>query len=350
MWPATDLTEELGVRAPILQAPMWGGIATPELAAAVGEAGGVGALGTADMPSDRIADAVAAVRARTDAPLHLDLALAPPTGDGAPVARASAALHPFREELDLDAPDVSPEPEPPTLERQVEAVCGARPAVVSVTGGVPPETVLRTVRSTGALVLATATTVTEGIMLADTGLVDVIVAQGAEAGGPRATFAVPADHGLVGTLALVQGLRAAVRRPVIAAGGIMTGEAIRAALALGAVGVMMGTAFVAVDESGADGTYANAVKTARDDGTVVTRAFTGRPERVVRNRFVMEVADAPIADYPAQAALTAPIRRAAAERRMPELRALRAGQGAALARRVPVGDLMTALEAETGMA
>jgi len=350
MWPATQITDEFGLRAPVLQAPMAGGVAGPDLAAAVGAAGGMGALGTADMTPDAIAESVRAVRARTQAPLHLNLTVPGGSAAGAPAESASAALDPCRAELGLETPHALPEPTEPGLQGQLEAVCAAQPAVVSFTGGVPPAWALRAVRSTGALVLATATTVSEGLMLEDAGLIDVIVAQGAEAGGPRGTFAVPAEHGLVGTLALVQGLRATLRRPVIAAGGIMTGQAVRATLALGAVGVLMGTAFLAVDESGADRAYANAVKTARDDGTTVTTAYTGRPGRALRTRFTMEMADAPVAAYPTQAALTAPLRTAARAQGLPELRALWAGQGAALARRVTVADLMDALETEAASA
>lgn len=349
----TDLGRRLGLRVPIVQAPMAGGASPPALAAAVAEAGGLGSLGAGYLEAESISAQIAETRGRLGTrPFQVNL-FAPRAGvrreDVAEetLARANAALAPFRAELGLETP-APPAAFAPAFEAQVEAVLADPPPVVSFTFGLPGQEVLDAVRQAGCLVMATATTLAEAVQLEDTGRVDVVVAQGAEAGGHRGGFAVEAGHGLVGTLPLVEATVGRLELPVVAAGGIMTGRGVAAALALGAGAAQLGTAFLTTDECGIPQAYKDAVWSGRDDGTVLTRAFSGRPARALNNRFVEEMDEraAAIAPYPAQNALTGDIRRAAAERGRPEFMSLWSGQGAGQGRRVPAGELVAALAAE----
>jgi nitronate monooxygenase len=187
--------------------------------------------------------------------------------------------------------------------------------------------------------MGTATCVADARALEAAG-VDAVCAQGAEAGGHRGTFDRDADPPLVGTMALVPQVVDAVKLPVIAAGGIMDGRGVAAALKLGAQAASLGTAFLLCPEAGTSAPYRAALKRARDDATVITRAFTGRPARALANRFTREMASAPIAPYLAQHNLTREIRAAAARAGDAELLSLWSGQGAALAREMPAGQLV----------
>ncbi len=200
----------------------------------------------------------------------------------------------------------------------------------------------------GILVIGTATTVEEGRALEAAG-VDAIVAQGSEAGGHRGSFLTPPEAPpLIGTLALVPQLVDAVTLPVIASGGVMDGRGVAAALALGASAVQLGTAFLTVEESGASAAYRAALLAAADDATTVTRAFSGRPARGLRNRFIAEVEEAgvPIPPFPLQNALTRPLRNAATAAGAAEAMSLWAGQAAALARRESTAALVGRLVTE----
>jgi len=208
---------------------------------------------------------------------------------------------------------------------------------------------VRALKASGALVVGTATHVEEARQLAAAGC-DAIAAQGAEAGGHRGTFAGRAEDALVGTMALVPAIVDAVKLPVIAAGGIMDGRGILAALALGAVAAQLGTAFLLCDEAGTDPGMRRAVAAAGDTSTTVTRAFTGRAARGIRNRFVTEWGAREPAPFPLQHFLTVDIRAAARKAGRPEFVNLWARQGVARARAVPARDLVRALVAELAAA
>ena len=327
----TRLTAALGIRHPIVLAGMAGGPTTPELVAAVSDAGGLGTFGLTGMSPEAVRAAVSAACGLTSAPIAINVLVAPATPPDPAGSDPRAALAPLRAELGL--PAESPAPPPVATPAELVAAgleAGAR--VVSVGLGDPTE-VRELTRAAGAPLLAMASSVEDAVRAVESGA-DIIVAQGSEAGGHRSTFHVPEDGvvPLVGTFALVPQVVAALDVPVIAAGAVMNGRGLVAALALGADGVQMGTRFLVARESGAPPGYRRRVSTARDTDTVVTRAVSGRPARGIRNRLIatLEAAGSPALGYPGQARATGEVRAAGARADDPEMIALWAGQAAGL--------------------
>jgi nitronate monooxygenase len=228
---------------------------------------------------------------------------------------------------------------------QFEAVLEARPEVFSFTFGVLGAAELARLRSRGIAALGTATTIEEGRILADAG-VDAVVAQGAEAGGHRGTFAASFETSMVSTMHLTREISKFV--PVIASGGIMDGCDIQKAIDNGASAVQLGTAFLPCPESGAAPVYKRALLSAKSDKTVITRAYSGRPARGLRNEFIirLENNEDAILPYPLQNALTRPMRNAAAERGNADYLSLWAGQGVGHCRAMPAGELVKTLISE----
>jgi nitronate monooxygenase len=223
-------------------------------------------------------------------------------------------------------------------EERLAALLEIRPAVASFHFGLPDEGALEAIREAGCRVLSSATTVAEAEQLAERGA-DAVIAQGAEAGGHRGSFLVAGDDGPVGTLALVPQVVDAIDVPVIAAGGIGDGRGLAAALALGAGGAQIGTAFLVCPEAAIHPLHRAALRSARAEATTITRAFSGRPARAIRNRAVKEAGDDPL-PYPAQMSMSGPLGAAAAERGSGEFLAMWAGQGAPLVRELPAAQLV----------
>ena len=342
----TALCERLGVDLPLFLAPMAGGPSTPALCAAVSEAGGLGSYGGAYLPVDQLRAEIRAIRGLTARPFAVNLfADSGVAADAAALLAARERLAPYRAELGLPPPSGAPPPLT-TLSQAFPVLLEEKVPVFSFTFGIPSATVLAECRRAGVVTVGTATSVAEARALEAAG-VDAVCAQGAEAGGHRGVFDRAIDPPLIGTMALVPQVIDAVRLPVIAAGGIMDGRGIAAALALGASAVSLGTAFLRCPEAGTSAPYRAALRAARDDATVVTRAFSGRAARGLANRFTREMAGAPLAPYPAQNALTREIRAAAAKAGDAGFLSLWAGQAAALARELPARELLALLARET---
>ena len=338
------LPGRLGIRYPLILAPMAGGPSTPALAAAVSEAGGLGSYGAAYLPVDKVREAIRAIRAGTARPFAINLfADDGVAADAAAFPAAQARLAPYRAQLGL--PPLAPPAPPVTLSEAFPLLLEAKVPVFSFTFGTPSREILDACRSAGIFTLGTATCVAEARALEEAG-VDAICAQGAEAGGHRGTFDRDRDPPLVGTLALVPQLVDAVRVPVVAAGGIMDGRGVAAALALGAEAVSLGTAFLLCPEAGTSAPWRAALKAARDDATVITRAFSGRAARGLANRFTREMAGAALAPFPVQNALTREIRAAAQRAGDFEYLSLWAGQAASLARELPAKELVAVIMRE----
>jgi nitronate monooxygenase len=334
----TALTELLGIEHPLIQAPM-AGAASPELAVAVSGAGGLGSLGSALLPPDELIEQTRIVRDATDRPFNVNFFChQPPKLDEAEAARARERLGPLYRELGLGEP---PEPSVPPIafdEARLAALLEIRPAVASFHFGLPDQAALDALHEAGCRILSTATTVAEAERLTERGI-DAVIAQGAEAGGHRGSFLVAGDDGPVGTLALVPQVVDAVDVPVIAAGGIGDGRGLAAALALGAGGAQMGTAFLACPEVVIHPLYRDALRSARAEATTITRAFSGRPARALRNRATEEAGDDALA-YPAQLSMSSPLGAAAAEHGSADFLPMWAGQAAPLAREMPAAELV----------
>ncbi len=343
----TRVAELLGTRYPIVQAPMAGGFTPPELVAAVSNAGALGSLAAALLRPDELRNGIAAIRRLTERPFAVNLfaPLPPPEVDEEAVAAMQAVLAPFRAELGLpEAPPLPSAPPPGLLEAQLAVVAEERVPVFGFTFGVPP---LERIRDAGSVVLGTATTVEEAVELERLG-VDAIVAQSGEAGGHRGTFLGPFEDAVVGGIGLVPRIVDRVSVPVLLAGGIMDGRGIAAALALGAEGVQLGTAFLGCPEGGATALQ-RGVLAASADASVVSRAYSGRHARLVRTRLVeaIESSGADPLPYPLQAAVTADIRAAALAAERADLLLVLAGQGAAAVRELPAAELVGSLVRET---
>ncbi|MFO1371922.1 MAG: nitronate monooxygenase [Candidatus Competibacteraceae bacterium] len=347
-WPNTVLTERFGIRYPIIQAPMAGSPGAPQLIAAVANAGGLGSLAGGYLQPEQLRLAIAEVRALTDRPFVVNLTVTRATKvDPARIARANELLAPYRTELGLP-PEPPVLPEPPDFVEQLDVVLDEKVPALSFTFGVPDSVCLELLRDAGIVILGTATHVLEAIVLEESG-VDFIIAQGAEAGGHRGTFIGHPEQGLVGTLALTPLLTKHVRVPIIAAGGIMDGRGIAAAQMLGAIGVQMGTAFLACPESGTHPTYKALLSEGSEIATILSRAFSGRCGRVLRNRLVndLHAHEAELPGFPLQLFLTDDIRQAAAEQERAEFMALWAGQGCHLCQSKPAAELIAAWVEQT---
>jgi nitronate monooxygenase len=328
---------------PIVQAPM-SAATTPQLVAAVSNAGGLGSLpGGYDAPAV-IRDNVARVRALTDRPFALNLFVGePPPVDDALLRRAHERLRAYREELGIPHP-----PEPPrgasSFREQVEVVLETRPAVFSFTFGIPDAEVLRACKEAGIFTLGTATSPGDAVALERAG-VDAICVQGYEAGGHHGSIVAPLQDSLIGTMALVSQAVDAVSVPVLAAGGLGDGRAVAAVLALGASAAQVGSAFLRSDEAAT--AYKDLLATDAVQRTALTHVFSGRFARGVRNRFIDEMTGSDdIAPYPHQHWLTRDIRAAAAAQNKPEYLSLWTGQAVALAKALPAAAIVANLMAE----
>jgi nitronate monooxygenase len=342
MWPNSRLCDLLEIEHPIIQAPM-AGSATPALAAAVSNEGGLGSLGCSSMTPEELRNAVGELRTGTNRPFNLNFFVHPePRVSPDVLARTIERLRPYYEELGLGAlptslPSMGPGFDAATLELLLEV----RPPVVSFHFGTPGTPVIARLKDAGMLLMSTATNVAEAERLAADGI-DAVIAQGWEAGGHRGSHD-PRDPGDgVGTMALVPQVVDAVDLPVIAAGGIADGRGIAAAFALGASGVQIGTGFLSCPEAGTDQVRRSLIRSATDMDTMVTDAYSGRSARARRTRYAldMERSRMRLPDFPAMYVLSEPLSEAK------DLAFDLYGQAAALNRELPAAELMRLLVSE----
>lgn len=344
MWTDTPVTRRMGIRYPIVQGPFGGGLSSARLASTVANAGGLGSFGAQGMAPERIAEVVREIRALTDAPFAVNLWVSTEDAGTDEVSRDAydAALVPFAPffaALGVEPPGL-PFRTWPRFDDQVAALIDARPPAFSFVFGVPSPDVLDACRRSGIVTLGTATTVEEATTLEAAG-VDIVVASGFEAGGHRTAFLRPPEAALTGTLSLIPQVVDAVGIPVVAAGGIVDGRAVAAALALGAGGVQIGTAFLACEESNAPPAHRDALFSPRAAHTVLTRAFSGRLARGLANTLAeaQERHHAPLLPYPLQGQLVGALREEALRRGRTDLVAFWGGQSAPLLRHRRATDL-----------
>ena len=346
MWPDRRLCDLLKIDHPIIQAPM-AGSATPALASAVSNMGGLGSLGSAEMTLQELRHAVTAMRAATNRPFNLNFFVTDaPITDATVLARTRARLQPWYSALGLGAPpETLPDLPPAFGNDQLSVLLDVRPAVVSFHFGVPDAAAITALKAAGIVLISSATTVAEARALEASGM-DAVIAQGLEAGGHRGSHQpMHPGHG-VGSLALVPQIADAVSCPVIAAGGIGDGRGLAAAFALGAAGVQIGTAFLSCPEAATDPAWRAHLRAAQDTDTMVTNAFSGRPARALRSRFAEEMAKSaePLPGFLQMYTLSGPIEDAAADS---EASFHLYGQAASLNREMPAANLMRQLIDET---
>jgi nitronate monooxygenase len=297
----------------------------------VSNAGGLGSLGVGYLNPDEIRAAILSTRALTTKPFAVNLFI-PTDRTPAPndLEKTLKLLDEFREQLNI--------PRRPTIAdyadwfaAQIEVVLAENITHFSFTFGIPGFSIFNQLKRNDVILMGTATTVAEGKLLAENGC-DIVIAQGYEAGGHRGTFAGDVRTSLIGTMALVPQLVDAIDLPVIAAGGIMDGRGLAAAMVLGASAVQMGTAFLTCSESGLSENARREILRSTEESTVITTAFSGRPVRTIKNDLVEKIENAALAlpDYPLLNNLTADIRAAASQQNRPEWMSIYAGQGTRL--------------------
>ena len=345
--PVNPLIESLGIKNPVIQGPMGGGPSTPELIAAVSNAGGLGSLGAAYQKPDEITETIRRIKSLTSKPFNVNLFCGAwnrnSHNDAQPMLDLLAEIH---ETLGLPTP-ILPQVPPDPFDAQLEAILDAAAPIFSFTFGIPSPEAIARIKGRGVTILGTATTVEEARILTEAG-VDAIIAQGAQAGAHRGTFAGSFESSMVPTLDLVRGIRSISPLPVIAAGGIMDGRDLAAALQAGASAAALGTAFLTCPECGSPEAHKQAVLDSRKDTTVITRAFSGRPARGLANTFIAKLAgrEEIILPYPLQNALTRAMRTAAGKLGLSGYLSLWAGTGVARARALPAAELVRRLVEE----
>jgi nitronate monooxygenase len=345
MWPDRRFLDLVKTEFPIVLAPM-AGVMDADLVIAAAQGGALGSLPAAMISADKTREQVNIIRQRVSAPVNLNF-FCHNTVDADPRREAGwkARLGAYYKEFGLDpAAPINAANRAPFDAAYCAVVEELKPEVVSFHFGLPPADLVKRVKAAGAIVMSSATTVREAIWLEENGA-DIIIAQGAEAGGHRGMFLTDNIAEQPGTFALVPQVVDAVKVPVIAAGGIMDGRGIAAAFALGAAGVQLGTAYLRCPESKVIAPARVALAQATDETTVITNVMTGRPARGVANRVMREVGpispDAPA--FPHGATALGPLKAAAEKLGKVDFTNLWAGQAVRMGREMPAAELTRAL-------
>jgi nitronate monooxygenase len=332
----------LDIKYPIIQAGMAGGPTTPELVAAVSNAGALGTLGAGYMSPEEIRNVLSQIKKLTKAPYAVNLFLPQDyEKNEMRILNMQKHLNVYRKQLGIPEVDDIPDMRD-IFNQQLDVVIEARAKIVSFTFNNPSKSLIEKLHDSGITVMATATTVKEARELESSG-VDVIVAQGSEAGGHRGTFLDVEDEALIGTMALVPQVVDAVRCPVFAAGGIMDGRGVAAALSLGATAVQLGTAFLTVHESGASEIHQDSILSSKDTDTKITQAFSGKSARGFKNEMMMNLEKLDLPPYPIQHILTSDIRKEAARQGNKEMISMWAGQASAMSQKQSAQELIESL-------
>ncbi|MFP8968335.1 NAD(P)H-dependent flavin oxidoreductase [Pokkaliibacter sp. CJK22405] len=346
---STDFLHALKLRYPLLQAPM-AGVSTPDLAAAVSNAGGMGALGIGAMNAAQAREVIKRTQALTHYPININVFChKTPTANPERESRWLQKMANWFTELGEPVPEIlsSPYLSFNDDEAMQNLLLELRPAVVSFHFGLPERTLVKRYHQAGIRLVATATNLAEADAIAAAGL-DAIIAQGMEAGGHRGVFYPELGDAQISTLALTRRLRSRTSLPIIAAGGIMDGAAIKAALAAGASAVQMGTAFLLCPEAGISSAYRHAIHEAEAEDTAITTAISGRAARGIRNKLYRSVHRGSEPDYPIAYDAAKQLHKLAAAKGIHDYAAHWAGQGVGLAREMPACLLVETLAKEAG--
>jgi nitronate monooxygenase len=331
---------------PVIQAPMAGGINTPQLASAVANAGGVGSFGFAYSSPEKINDDLLATQALTSGFINANFFIFNPVElpeqDIQLKAIDTLKSLPINGEFSVSIPQ---SPFFPDLNEQLAPVWINRPAILTFHFGIPPLEIIEKAHSLGISVGITATSLKEGIAIQNSGA-DFIVSQGVEAGGHRGIFVPDTEDELLSTIVLTKQLADNCSIPIAAAGGLMSGQDIKNALAAGAAAAQLGTAFLCCDEAGTSSSHRDFLLNKHDRGSVFTKGFSGRLARGIDNEFIKLMANKPGLPFPIQNTLTAPLRQLAGRTNNGEYQSLWAGEGYARTRQMSTSELIEKLRCE----
>ena len=330
MWHDNQFTQLMGIKYPIVQAPMAGGITSPELVAAVSNNGALGSLGAAYMQPSDLEKSIRAIQSKTRNPFLVNLfSLSPICPSHTSQQKMCGILNKICEPLSMDVSSIEP-PYLPDFDEQFNVLLDMQVSIVSFIFGIPEKKYIDQLKNHNVKIIGTATCLDEALNLTAAG-VDAIVAQGIESGGHRGTFTTSvADDSKLPTFALVAQLCEKIDLPITAAGGIANGVNIHAALSSGAQACQIGTAFLTTHEANTHALYKKALLNTSHNTTTLTRAFSGRFARGIHNQFIelMRAYEKEILPFPIQNKLTKQIRLAAAEQNNPDFMSLWAGQSA----------------------
>lgn len=335
------LQQLLGIKLPIIQAPM-AGMQGSALTVAVSNAGGLGSLPCAMLSIDAMRNELAAIRAQTSRPFNVNFFChTPPTPSAEVEAAWRAVLAPYYKEYGIDADKIPVGPgRAPFSSEAADVLEDFKPAVVSFHFGLPSADLLARAKALGSKILSSATTIGEARWLEARG-VDAIIAQGIEAGGHRGIFLSEDLSTQIGTFALLPQIVREVRVPVIAAGGIADARGVAAAIALGAAGVQIGTTYMLCPEATTSAVHRAALKSDAARHTALTNLFSGRPARGIMNRIMRELGPISIAvpAFPLATAAIAPLRAKAESQGLGDFSPMWSGQNASGCKEVPAGEL-----------
>ncbi|WP_462420920.1 NAD(P)H-dependent flavin oxidoreductase [Salinicoccus sp. Marseille-QA3877] len=339
MWNETEVSKQLGIQYPIIQAPM-AGSTTPELVAAVSNGGGLGSIGAGYYSPDKLTEDIKNTKALTVQPFAVNLFVPEYNAvTSTQIDRMKKILTPYYEAFNIE-PDMPTMDKDDTFDQLVRIVIVNNIKICSFTFGIPDPVTVEKLKEAGVTLIGCATTVEEAILNEQAGM-DMVVAQGFEAGGHRGSFAQKALQSSVGTMTLVPQIKDAVDIPVIAAGGIMDGRGVYASLILGAGAAQLGTAFLTTKESAAPKIHKNAILNSTEADTVLTKSYSGKYARGIRNQFIddMEKHQEDILPYPFQNKMTKKIRSKAAAEDRSDILHLWSGQGVRMSQEVEAEEL-----------
>ncbi|PFO02320.1 nitronate monooxygenase [Bacillus sp. AFS076308] len=347
-----EMTELLKIKYPIIQAPMAGGVTTSKLVAEVSNSGGLGMIGAGYMTPVQIREQIREIKQLTSNPFGINLFVPNEfkVTDNE-IKSANQLLNPIRQQLKLQPKD---DFELPifnnVLEKfneQIKVIIEEKVPICSFTFGIPSREVITELKQSNIILMGTATTVREAVENEKAGM-DIVVVQGSEAGGHRGSFIDGDQESLVGLMSLIPQVVDNVSIPVVAAGGIMDGRGLMASICLGAKGVQMGTAFLTCVESGAHKVHKHAILNANEDQTLLTRSFSGKWARGIKNKFILEMQEheALLPDFPVQNTLTQDLRKTSSAQNNQNFMSLWSGQSPSLAKSQTVESFIKNIVAE----
>lgn len=343
------MTELLNVKYPIIQAPMAGGVTTSTLVAEVSNSGGLGMLGAGYLSPVQTREQIKEVKQLTSHPFGINLFV--PNEfmvTEKQIKSANQFLTPIRQQLNLEQKDSMDIPNYndvyETFKEQIKIVMEEKVPICSFTFGIPSNEIIADLKECNIILMGTATSVREAVKNEKAGM-DIVVVQGSEAGGHRGSFIDGDQESLIGLMSLIPQVVDTVNIPVVAAGGIMDGRGLMASICLGAKGVQMGTAFLTCVESGAHEVHKDAILNANEEETVLTRSFSGKWARGIKNKFILEMQkqETLLPDYPVQNTLTQDIRKASSAQNTQDFMSLWSGQSPRLATSQTVNSLIKKL-------